>query len=364
MTEIYRAEVVGSLLRPDELKRARAAHDAGDLSHADFKRVEDAAVDEAIAIQERAGVDVITDGEMRRFFFFGPLTEAAEGVSPVEGAAVVWRDDSGGEAQPQPAALTTEIRQTRSLASEEYSYARARATRPLKITLPSPLMLGLLWKPGTSTEIYGDAFEAFAAGAALVRHEAETMIQLGCAYIQIDAPELATLVDPEQRDFYESVGIPVDRLLTEGVDLLDDMVAGLDARLGMHLCRGNYEGRWMSAGGYEEISTHVFRRATNYDVFLLEYDDHRSGSFEPLRDVPDDKAVALGLVSTKRAELEPAEELLSRIDEAGRYFARDQLALCTQCGFASTWEGNPVAFDVQERKLRLVSEVARRAWAD
>jgi 5-methyltetrahydropteroyltriglutamate--homocysteine methyltransferase len=362
MTEIHRADVVGSLLRPDALKRARAAHEAGDLSHADFKRVEDAAVDEAIAIQERAGLDVTTDGEMRRFFFFGPLTEAAEGVSPVEGARVIWRDESGGEAQPQPAALTTEIRQTRSLATEEYAYARARATLPLKVTLPSPLMLGLLWKPGTSTEIYADAFEAFAAGAALVRHEAQTVIELGCTYVQIDAPELATLVDPEQREFYESVGIPVDRLLTEGVDLLDDMVAGLDGRIGLHLCRGNYEGRWMSAGGYDYISTQVFRRATNYDVFLLEYDDHRSGSFEPLRDVPDDKAVALGLVSTKRAELEPAEELLGRIDEAARYFARDQMALCTQCGFASTWEGNPVGFDVQERKLRLVSDVARQAW--
>ena len=153
-------------------------------------------------------------------------------------------------------------------------------------------------------------------------------------------------------------------MLTDGVDLLNEMVAGIDARLSMHLCRGNYAGRWMSEGGYEEISSQVFRRATNYETFLLEYDDHRSGSFEALRDVPDDKVVSLGLISTKHAELEPAEELVGRIDEAGRHFPREQLSLCTQCGFASVWEGNPVGAGVQDRKLALVAEVARRAWPE
>jgi 5-methyltetrahydropteroyltriglutamate--homocysteine methyltransferase len=362
MTEVHRADVVGSLLRPESLKEARAARDSGALSPAEFKRIEDAAVDEAIAVQERAGVDVVTDGEMRRLFFFGPLTEAAEGVSASEGATVVWHDESGGTPSVQPAALTTQIRQTRSLATEEYAYARARASKPLKMTLPSPLMFGLLWKPGVSEAAYADVFEAFQAGADLIRREAQTLIDLGCEHLQIDAPELATLVDPEQRAFYETVGAPAERLLTEGVDLLDDMVAGLDARVSMHLCRGNYAGRWMSEGGYEEISSRVFQRATHYDVFLLEYDDHRSGSFEPLRDVPDDKVVSLGLVSTKKAALEPADELLARIDQAAGFFPREQLSLCTQCGFASTWEGNPVGAAVQERKLALVAEVARRAW--
>lgn len=363
MAQIYRADVVGSLLRPDELKAAREAHAAGELSPAQFKEVEDRAVDETIALQERAGVDVVTDGEMRRLFFFGPITEASVGVSPMEGAVVEWRDDSGGHAQTQPAALTEPLRQTRSLVTEEYAYARARTTRPIKVTLPSPLMFGLLWKPEVSTHAYPDPFAAFAAGAELVRHEAEALVAMGCEYIQIDAPELATLVDPVQREFYDSIGAPAERMLTEGVELINDMVAGLGVRLGMHLCRGNYAGRWMSEGGYDEISSHVFRAATNYDVFLLEYDDHRSGSFEPLRDVPDDKMVGLGLVSTKTRELEPAEELLARIDEASTHFARDQMCLCTQCGFASTWEGNPVGIEDQERKLRLVVEVAQQAWA-
>ena len=161
MTEVHRADVVGSLLRPDALKEARAARDGGGMSPAAFKKIEDRAVDEAIAVQERAGVDVVTDGEMRRLFFFGPLTEAAEGVSASEGATVVWHDESGGTPSVQPAALTTQIRQTRSLATEEFAYARARATKPLKMTLPSPLMFGLLWKPGVSEAAYADVFEAF-----------------------------------------------------------------------------------------------------------------------------------------------------------------------------------------------------------
>jgi methionine synthase II (cobalamin-independent) len=256
------------------------------------------------------------------------------------------------------------VQPRRSLATEEFAYARARARKPLKMTLPSPLMLALLWEPQKSRAAYDDPFDAFADGADLISGEAKALVEMGCQYIQIDAPELATLVDPTQRDFYDSVGIPPSRLLSEGVQLLNEMVEGIDATLGLHLCRGNYDGRWMSEGGYEEISRQIFQHADNYDVFLLEYDDHRSGSFEPLADVPDDKIVSLGLVSTKRAELEPADELLARIDEAATRFPRDQLSLSTQCGFSSGWEGNPIPFEMQEPKLRLVTEVARTAWPD
>jgi 5-methyltetrahydropteroyltriglutamate--homocysteine methyltransferase len=185
---------------------------------------------------------------------------------------------------------------------------------------------------------------------------------MGCPYIQVDAPELATLVDPAQRAFYASIGIPAERLLGEGIELLDEMVKGVDARIGLHLCRGNNAGKWMSEGGYDEISQAVFTGARGYDVFLLEYDDHRSGDFVPLRDVPDDKIVSLGLVTTKHDELETPEALLARIDAAAEHFPREQLSLCTQCGFASVLAGNPIAAQTQERKLRLVAEVAGRAW--
>jgi 5-methyltetrahydropteroyltriglutamate--homocysteine methyltransferase len=361
VADVIRAEVVGSMLRPQELLDAREQVAAGAITRTEFKRIEDRAVDEAIALQERAGVGIVTDGELRRLSFVGPLTDTVDGVRPIEGARVAWHDDAGEKPHLQPA-IVERLTPRRSLATEEYAYARGRTRLPVKVTLPSPLMLALLWKPGISTEVYDDPFDAFRDAAAIVRSEALALAEMGCPYIQIDAPELATLVDPTQRDFYASIGIPPERMLGEGIELLDTMVEGVDAHLGLHLCRGNNAGQWMSEGGYDEISEAVFKGAHGYDVFLLEYDDHRSGDFAPLRDVPDDKIVSLGLVTTKHDDLETAEILLARIDEAAQHFPREQLSLCTQCGFASVLAGNPIAFETQERKLARVAEVAGRAW--
>jgi 5-methyltetrahydropteroyltriglutamate--homocysteine methyltransferase len=362
MVDVIRAEVLGSMLRPPELLEARERLAEGGITRTAFKAVEDRAVDDAIALQERAGVQVVTDGELRRLSFLGPLTDTVDGVKPIEGARVEWHDDEGDKPHLQPA-IVERLTPRRSLATEEYAYARGRTDLPVKVTLPSPLMLALLWKPGVSTEVYADPFDAFEDAARIVRAEALALAEMGCPYIQVDAPELATLVDPSQREFYTSVGIPPERMLGEGIRLLDDMVQGVDARLGLHLCRGNNAGQWMSEGGYDEISGAVFKGARAYDVFLLEYDDHRSGDFAPLRDVPGDKVVSLGLVTTKRDALEPAGELLARIDEAAQHFPREQLSLCTQCGFASVLAGNPIEFATQERKLALVAETAREAWS-
>ncbi|HLW94825.1 MAG TPA: cobalamin-independent methionine synthase II family protein [Solirubrobacteraceae bacterium] len=360
--DIARAEVIGSMLRPDGLKQARARHAAGELDAAELKRIEDAAIVEAIAIQERAGVAVVTDGELRRSTFLGPLTDVVTGVARVEGAVADWHDEAGAAPRHQPA-VVEKLTPRRSLAIEEYSFARAVATKPVKVTLPSPLMLALTWSPEHSGVVYDDPFDCFADAAAIIAGEARALVELGCRYIQIDAPELATLVDPAQRQYYESVGVPPQRMLTEGVELLNEMVAGIDAQRGIHLCRGNNAGKWMSEGGYDEISKQVFARAGNFDVLLLEYDDlDREGGFEPLADVPDENIVVLGLVSTKHAELEPADELLAKIRDAGRFHPVEQMALSTQCGFASVLEGNPVPWDSQEAKLRLVAEVAERVW--
>ncbi|HEX4035398.1 MAG TPA: cobalamin-independent methionine synthase II family protein [Solirubrobacteraceae bacterium] len=360
--EIPRAEVIGSMLRPEGLKQARDRHAAGELGAAELKRIEDAAVVEAIAIQERAGVAVVTDGEMRRSTFMGPLTDVVSGVARVEGALADWHDEDGTAPRYQPAVIE-KLTPRRSLAVEEYSFARAVATVPVKVTLPSPLMLALTWSPVHSTAAYDDPFDCFADAAAIIASEARALVELGCGYIQIDAPELATLVDPAQRHYYEGVGVPPQRMLTEGVELLNQMVAGIDAQRGIHLCRGNNAGKWMSEGGYDEISKQVFARAGNFDVLLLEYDDlEREGGFEPLADVPDEKIVVLGLVSTKHAELEPADELVAKVKTAGRFHPTEQMALSTQCGFASVLEGNPVPWESQEAKLRLVTEVAERVW--
>jgi 5-methyltetrahydropteroyltriglutamate--homocysteine methyltransferase len=361
---MFRAEVIGSLLRPSYLKEARAAFEQGALSASDFKRVEDRAVDQVIALQEGSGVEVVTDGEMRRFLFMGPITETVEGIGLVEQPnPMPWATAEGELEWANPAAVTSKLRKKRSLVTEEYSYARARARLPLKATVPSPLVLFGFWSPRYSTSAYSEPFEMFADAAQVGRSEIEELVSLGCEYIQIDAPELATLVDPRVRDWAESLGFSAERMLTEGIDLINAMVEGFEGvRLGIHLCRGNNVGMWMASGGYDYIAKALFERATAFDSYLLEYDDERSGSFEPLSAAPDDKQIVLGLVSTKKPAVEAPVELMARIDEAARVFPREQLALSTQCGFASVADGNPISEQAEEDKLRLVADVAHRAW--
>jgi 5-methyltetrahydropteroyltriglutamate--homocysteine methyltransferase len=246
--------------------------------------------------------------------------------------------------------------------AEEYAYARARARVPVKVTLPSPLALCLRWSPSASTAAYRDAFEMVADAVEIVRGNIRELAEQGCTNVQIDAPELATLVQAETRDWYAERGMPAERMLTEGIDLINAVadVPGVTYRI--HLCRGNGMGKWMAEGGYDYIAQALFERATAFDAYLLEYDDERSGGFEPLQHVPDDKVVVLGLVSSKHPELELPDEVAARIEEAARYVPLERLALSTQCGFASGAPGNPISADVEEAKLRLVVEVAERVW--
>ena len=356
-----RAEPVGSLLRPAELKRAREQRDTGALDPVEFKRIEDAAADEAIALQERAGLDIVTDGEMRRGHFMGTLSEAITGLGDVKAAAHRWHGADEMEFA-HVEAVVDKLTRSRSLAQEELVYLRARASKPVKITLPSPLMMQTLWSPEHSTAAYDDPFEMFADAAAILREEVADLVALGCEYVQIDAPELALMVDDSVREQFVERGIDPERMLAEGIEIIDSVAATPGPRYAIHLCRGNRDGHWMASGGYEAISQAVFRRADSFGAFFLEYDDERSGGFEPLRDVPDDRFVFLGLVSTKRPELEDADELLARIEEAAAHFPREQLGLSPQCGFASTIGGNPLTVEQEEAKLRLVAETAGRAW--
>ncbi|MDB5107932.1 MAG: hypothetical protein JWM69_873 [Candidatus Binatus sp.] len=369
MTTMYRAEVIGSLLRPDYLKDARQKWQAKSLSTREFKRVEDDAVDEMLALQTRCGLDVITDGEMRRTHFIAPLTDVISGVKQIPAFKRVWRrphekNQPGEQTEIQVQyAVVEKIRRMRSLTNEEFTYARGRAQKPLKMTLPSPLMMTLRWSPEYSRDAYPDPFGLFVDAAEIVRQEARELAALGCEYIQIDAPELGMLCDPDRRrqDFAQR-GMDPDRLLSEGIDIINSVAEVSGVTFALHLCRGNNKGYYVGEGGYESIAKQLFKRARNFDVLLLEYDDWRSGSFEPLSEVPADMGVVLGLISTKRIELEPREELLKRIDEASRYCARERLALSTQCGFGTVWEGNPISPATQEAKLRLVAEVAHQVW--
>jgi 5-methyltetrahydropteroyltriglutamate--homocysteine methyltransferase len=367
MASAYRADTVGSLLRPDYLLRARALFEAEEMAPATFKAIEDRAVDQVIAMQEGAGLDVVSDGELRRHTFIDQLVEAVEGLTPDPAAdhiPVPFHDESGTEQSvfKVPLSVTEKIRRRRMMTVEEYTYARARARRPVKVTLPSPLMLFLVWSPERSRAAYGDPFELFADGLRLMREEAEELAKLGCTYIQVDAPDFGQLVDEAQQRVWEEAGISVNRVLNEGVEMLNELASVPGVTFGLHLCKGNYDSQWISAGAYDALSEQLFPRVPNYDRLLLEYENERSGSFEALKGLPDDKVVVLGLVSSKFAELETPERLLARIDEASNFHPRDQLALSTQCGFSSAGPGNAISEDAQEKKLQLIAEVAHRAW--
>lgn len=366
MEKPYRAEVVGSLLRPRSLMEARGQLDAGKISVADFKHSEDGAVDNAIALQEEAGLDVVTDGEMRRLVFFDHYVSALEGLSPITGPGVPFHGENPDEDVEfqSPLTVTDKIQARRRLTVEEFSYARGKANRPIKVTLPSPLIpLFTMWSPTHSRDAYPDPFDLLADLVGVVQAEVRELVALGCEYIQVDAPELLQIfADEDARAHWESLGIPPERVFSEGVDMVNAAADVSGVTRALHLCKGNYQSKWIARGGYEEFSQQVFDRADNYDVYLFEYDDERSGSFAPLANLPEDKVAVLGLVSSKRDTVEQPEAIIERLDEASRYFPREQMALSTQCGFASDASGNLITDSTQRKKLELVAQVAHRVW--
>ena len=363
-TAICRAQTIGSMLRPAVLREARHALRQGALSSAAFKQIEDEAVDHALEVQERAGIDLVTDGEQRRASFLGSLLETTEGLSRDLTITKPWHADDGRVTELSLGlAVSGKLRRLRSMVCEEYAYARASSTKPLKVTLPSPMMLLMFWAPQFAGVNYRDVFELFADGAEVIRAEIAELTRMGCQHIQIDAPELAILIDPTaQKAVFERNGIDPARILGEGVELLNSLAQAPGVNFGLHLCRGNNDGRWLSTGGYDRIAKEVFHRTSHFATLLLEYDDIRSGGFEPLADIPSDKIVVLGLISTKHAELESPAAITARIEQAALYFPREQLAVSPQCGFASGIKGNPLDEAAQERKLRLVAEVAHSYW--
>lgn len=364
MTDVrYRADVVGSLLGAAELHEARAALAAGSISPRELKAVEDRAVDQVIAMQEDAGVDIVTDGELRRSHYAGPLLDACDGIEDKPAPARTYFSPTGEEfVNTTPRSVTGILRLRSGLVSEEFAYARSRTSKPIKVTLPSPTNMAGFWSPEHSVAAYPDPFALFADAAEILRSQIDELVRLGCTDIQLDAPELAILVDERRREHDAGLGIDPDRLLDEGIELLNGLSARSDAHFALHLCKGSKYRGWGASGGYDAIASRVFRRATNFDSFLLEWDDERSGSFAPLEAVPDDKVVVLGLVSTRRAEVESLELLEQRVAEAAKFFPREQLAISTQCGFASGLVGDEENLRFQHAKLARVAEAAHSLW--
>jgi 5-methyltetrahydropteroyltriglutamate--homocysteine methyltransferase len=363
MTGTHHADVIGSLLRPGYLSAAQAALAAGKLSAAEFKTIEDRAVDQAIAMQEGCGLDVVTDGELRRFSFLDHLLGDVDGFIPQPGATIVFHGLEGEWEWAPPVTVASKISSRRKITVEEFAYSRGRARVPVKVTLISPLILYTAWNPEVSRAAYADAYELFADAAAIIRDEIAELARLGCTYVQIDSPDFGTLVDPENRALRENLGMPTERTLTEGVEILNSVADVPGVTFGLHLCKGNNQSMWIGTGGYDFTAEALFGGLSNFDVFLLEYDDERSGGFEPLAKVPDDKAVVLGLITNKTGALESVPDVIARINEAATYVGLERLGVSTQCGFAPVSVGpNHLSEEDQQRKLELVGEVAHQVW--
>jgi 5-methyltetrahydropteroyltriglutamate--homocysteine methyltransferase len=364
-----RADVVGSLLRPPELLEARRRYAEGEISAAEFKGVEDRAVDRAIALQERAGLPVVTDGEMRRESFQSQLVEAVEGFGEHTIDAYLWGEWHGEGAvgdrrieRPATLGVVGKLRRKRHLSVEEFVYARARTDRTIKVTLPSPSLYANFWSPELSKDAYPTLDAFLEAVAEILREEVEELVRLGAVYIQLDAPHYPLLLEERTRAFYEARGWDIDRWLSRGIELDNHVMGGHPGvTFAFHLCRGNQGSRWLVSGSYEPLARRIFG-GIGAERLMLEYDDERSGGFEPLVHVPDDKVAVLGLVTTKTSRRESPEELEARILEASRFVPLERLAVSPQCGFATSVIGNSISVEDEEHKLRAIVETTERIW--
>ncbi len=370
MPSIYRADHVGSLLRPTEVKDARRAYQDGRLELSELTAVENQAILNALERQRDAGMQVYTDGEFRRAGFQNDLIVSVEGFVDTDTPAVVriWQGPGGQPAeQGTRQVVGGKLRQVRSLTGNQLPFLQEHAPGPVKMTLPSPSQFpALTFQPGVTDQFYSTRSELLWEIAGIIRSEVSALAESGVEYIQMDAPRYSYYVDPRWRQHLCDLGEDPDRMFEEAIAADNHCLDGVqreEVTVAFHVCRGNNQSKWYAEGGYEAIAELLFG-SLKVDRFLLEYDTDRAGTFEPLRFMPPDKMVVLGLISSKEAELESAESLLRRIEEASAFVPLERLAVSPQCGFASTAPGNLLAEDQQWRKLELVAEVASRVWGD
>ena len=357
----WRAEVVGSLLRPPDLVAARKRLESGQMTQAELKTVEDAAVRTAIELQHHAGIDVVTDGELRRYAFYGHLIEAFDGFDREGGWAIPFRDETGEQLILKRPVVVNRLRWKRSMCGEEWTFLRSVGGLPGKVTMLSAQQAAAYYDPEKSRDAYPTRDDYLADIVDLSRREVDELVRLGCTYIQIDGPQYGALLDPKMREGYRQRGSDPEELIDRCIELDNAIIQDHPGvTFGLHVCRGNNQSKFYAEGDYEPISR-IFQR-TGFDRFLLEYDDQRSGGFEPLAHLPEDRVAVLGLVTTKKPELETETELKARIEQAARYVPLERLALSPQCGFASTMEGNRISHEEQKRKLELVGRVADSVW--
>ena len=367
MSSQFRADHVGSFLRPAELLEARRAQQSPEKLHA----IEDQQILRVLKRQKEIGFSVFTDGEFRRTNFMSDFTDAVEGFDFGDAVSRRWSDVTHKPEQQTAVSsingiVTSPLRQRQPLTGRELPFMREHAPGPIKITLPSATQFpAISFKYGITDKVYGDPYAMLDAVTGIMAADIRGLVTSGISYLQIDAPRYSYYLDPKWTSWMEKeLRVDPAQMLTASLNADNTCFAAArhpGVTLAIHLCRGNNRSHWYAEGGYEAIAERLFHELA-VDRFLLEYDDERSGSFEPLRLVPKGKTVVLGLVSTKSPALERKEDLLRRIDDAARMLPLDQLALSPQCGFASTMEGNLLTENEQWAKLQLVVETAREVW--
>jgi methionine synthase II (cobalamin-independent) len=358
-----RADHIGSLLRPAKLRHTfRDFHD-GRLGAAEFRAIQDESIREIVKLQQDVGLEVVNDGEFRRGSYWGRFVELTGGLG-VKPAVFTFHDDQGRQLDFTAPHVSGKVRRGQPIAVDEVAFVRGLTPAITKVTLPSPSTMHF-WRGKQYAEsgVYETESDFFSDLAEVYRQEISALAAAGAQYVQLDEVPLAMLCDPAVRERVAAGGQDPDALVELYVDAINQAVADRppDLVIGVHMCRGNFKGLYLTEGGYDSVAEALFQRA-NVDHFLLEYDTVRAGSFAPLRFVPKDKGVVLGLISSKLAALEPIDLLKRRAAEAEGYVAGDRLALSPQCGFASTVAGNPISETDMRAKLALVVAAARAIW--
>ena len=363
----FRADHVGSLLRPPELLRAREEHAAGRLDDAGLRAAEDGAIRDVVRLQEQAGLRSATDGEFRRASWHMDFIYQLDGITKEAGHISVRFFNPEGEIEFTPAALHVNGRLgvSETIFGDAFRFLQDTVTSAVpKLTIPSPSMVHYRGgRAAIDESLYPDLDSFWADLTAAYREEVRRLGEVGCRYLQFDDTSLAYLNDPHQREYVASIGGDPDRQHVEYIRHINEALAGRPEGMAVttHMCRGNFRSSWAAEGSYDFVAEALFNEL-EVDGFFMEWDDERSGGFEPLRFLPKGKVVVLGLVTTKRGELERKDELKRRVEEASRYADVEQLCLSPQCGFSSTVEGNMLTLEEEEAKLRLIVETAAEIW--
>jgi 5-methyltetrahydropteroyltriglutamate--homocysteine methyltransferase len=362
----FRADHVGSLLRPPQLLQARESAKRNELSAQQLREIEDRSIREAVRMQEDIGLQGVTDGEFRRSSWHMDFLYQVGGVTKVQDNLTVQFHNEKGDIEFTPAALrvTGKLELRKCIFGEDFKYLKSVARGTPKLTIPSPSMMHYRGgRAAIDSAVYPDMQEFWTDLAAVYAAEIAELCKLGCTYLQLDDTSLAYLNDPTQREHVAQIGGDAQKQHLVYIRLINGALANRPPGMTVctHLCRGNFRSSWVATGGYDHVADALFGQL-NVDGFFLEYDDERSGGFEPLRFVPKDKIVVLGLVTSKRGAIESKDLLKRRIDAASKYVPLEQLCLSPQCGFSSTVEGNALTVEQEMAKLRLVADTAREVW--